>query len=129
MKEHIENIKQFADKWGIDFIEHGSCGFGRRCVGLSKYGNYVDYNPMSHPDYEQIPELFSELLYDAVPEDAYHKHNCMAVLGEGPGAIEQLSKWVDALNGFGVEVVEYNTGATGIQAMITGPTGTAVRVT
>ena len=41
------------------------------------------------------------------PEDAYHKHDCMAVLGRGDEALAQLYQWVKWADehGYGVEEV------------------------
>ena len=128
IEDHKSNIIEFCTRFHLEFKEEGEVGFGRKCVGILHGDNYVDYNPMKHPDYEYIAEFKDERLYDIAPEDAYHKHNCIAVLGSGDEAIVQLSEWVDALNELGVTVERYSTGAEGIQAMITGYYGYAVKV-
>ena len=52
----------------------------------------------------------------------------MAVLGRGEKSIRQLADWVDKLNEMGAVVEKYATGATGLQAMISGTHNYAVRV-
>jgi hypothetical protein len=117
------NIQEFASKHNLIFEEEGECGFGRECVGLTIGGSYVGYKPTDNVNYDYI-----EGFYDIAPFDAYHKHNCIAVLGRGDDAILQLSDWVDKLNEIGVKVDKYPTGATGLQAVISGVFGNAVRV-
>ena len=57
----------------------GEVGFGRECVGIISGDSYPDY-----PDDDAMP----------IPEDAYHKHNCVAVLGRGENAEAQLFDWL-----------------------------------
>jgi hypothetical protein len=121
------NIQNFANKHSLIFEEEGECGFGRECVGLLKKSNYVEYNPFE--DHGYVEGFYDERFYDICPPDAYHKHNCLAVLGRGDDAIRQLSDWVDKLNEIGVSVEKYKTGATGLQSLISGEFGYAVRVT
>jgi hypothetical protein len=124
--------QDFANKHKLIFVEDGEVGFGRACVGfLTGRGNYLDYNPRKSPDYAWIKELYDERLNppNEVP-DAYHKHECIAVLKrEGNDPIDQLAKWVTYLESLGeLEVVSYDTGADGLQALISGVTGYAIKV-
>lgn len=128
IEECKATIKEFADRFKLTFEEEGECGFGRECVGLTVGENYVDYNPSTHPDYEYVKEFYDERLYGIPPENAYHKHNCLAVLGRGEDAIRELSEWVEKLNELGAVVEKYATGATGIQAMLSGTHNYAVRI-
>lgn len=130
MENYIKNIQEFADKHNIHFEQEGECGFGRECVGLlkKKEGNYIDYNPTDSVTYDYIDDLKDDRLWDITPENAYHKHNCLAVLGRGEKAVKELSEWVDALKELDVTIESYETGATGLQAMISGKTGYAVKV-
>jgi hypothetical protein len=122
--------EEFAAKHKVIFEDEGECGFGRECVGfLARNGCYLDYNPTSYEDYNYIPECFCDEAVEPPSEtpDAYHKHPCMAVLGRGDEAIIQLAQWVNSLNTAGnVRVVEYQNGATGVQAIISGTTSYAV---
>jgi hypothetical protein len=61
----------------------------RECVGILKSGNYPDY-AWYDKDYEQIDKNGDVW----TPEDAYHKHPCVAVLGRGKGAEAQLFDWL-----------------------------------
>jgi hypothetical protein len=131
MKEIIENLQRFANEHKIVLQEKGEVGFGRSCVGFLYGDNYIDYNPTNEPDYDRIPELYDERWYDITPEDAYHKHDCVAVLardGNYDEALKQLNDWVQKMEAIGVELVEYNTGATGIQALISGIVGHAFKL-
>ena len=121
-------IQEFANRFKLIFEEEGLCGFGRECVGLTNGNNYVDYNPTDSVNYDYIKEFYNDKFYDIAPADAYHKHNCLAVLGRGEISIRQLADWVDKLNEMGAVVEKYATGATGLQAMISGTHNYAVRV-
>lgn len=127
LEECRNNIQEFANRFKLIFEDEGEAGFGRECVGLTNGNNWVDYNPTGQ-DYEYIKDFYDERLYQIAPPDAYHKHNCLAVLGRGENAIRQLSDWVDRLNELGAVVEEYETGATGIQAMVSGITCPAVKI-
>lgn len=128
LEECRENIQAFANRFKIVFDDEGECGFGRECVGIRHGDNWVAYNPVNREDYEYIEEFYDERLSEIAPKDAYHKYDCLAVLGRGEEAIRQLSDWVDRLNELGVVIDEYETGATGIQVLICGATDKAVRI-
>lgn len=128
LEECRANILEFANRFKLIFEDEGEVGFGRECVGLTNGNNYVDYNPTSHPDYDYITEFYSPVFFQIAPPNAYHKHDCLAVLGRGEDAIRQLSDWVDKLNEMGVVVEKYKTGATGFQAIISGTENYAVRI-
>jgi hypothetical protein len=78
--------------------------------------------------YETIEEFSDENFWDIAPENAYHKSDCIAVLGRGDDAIRELSDWVEGLKGMGAEVRSYQTGATGMQAILSGVTNYTVWV-
>lgn len=128
MEQYIDNIAEFAQRNKLFFAIEGECGFGRKCVGLLYRDNYVNYNPTDDVSYDYIKQLYDERLFDIVPQDAYHKHNCLAVLGRGEKAVRQLSEWVDKLKALDVTIEQYQTGATGIQILASGSTGTAIKV-
>jgi len=125
----IAYLQAFATKHKIVFQDEGECGFGRECVGLMHGNNYIDYNPRNLETYEQIEGAVCEIASKFAPSSAYHKHDCFVVLGRGDEAIKQLADWVRKLEEQGtVEIVEYETGATVIQAMISGIFGHALVV-
>ena len=129
IEEYKANIQEFANRFKLIFEDDGEVGFGRKCVGLTNGDNYVDYNPTQFPDYNCVEEFYDERLYDIVPENAYHKYNCLAVLGNEESSIIQLSEWIDKLKELGAVIEKYKTGATGIQALISGTENYAIKLT
>jgi hypothetical protein len=129
LEECKKIINDFAIKNKLVFEEEGEVGFGRECVGLTKGNNYVDYNPTKYPNYDTIYEFYDSRLDYICPEDHYHKHDCIAVLGRGNDAIRQLCDWVESIDKLGGLVVEYKTGATGFQALLSGTTGYTIKLT
>jgi hypothetical protein len=77
---------------GAYFEDNGECGFGRSCVGISIHGSYPDYDC---EDDAQCPPPETK--------DAYHKHDCLAVLNHGntEEAIRQLYAWCRKLESNG----------------------------
>lgn len=91
----------WAAKNGLMLELEGECGFGRECVGVSVDGHYPDYEWFDRETYERLDKNGDVW----TPEDAYHKHPCVAVLGRGEHAERQLYEWLqwfDA-NGFKLE--------------------------
>ena len=129
IEEHKANIQEFANRFKLIFEDDGEVGFGRKCVGLTNGSNYVDYNPTQYPNYDYVEKFYDERLFDIVPENAYHKHNCLAVLGNEETSIIQLSEWIDKLKELGAVVEKYKTGATGMQALFTGTENYAIKLT
>lgn len=127
-------IHDFARDHGVSFTEKGECGFGRACSGLTVGNNYVDHNPCALPDYMPIKELQDDRFYAPEGVEAYHKHECFAVLHVGDSddsvykdAIIGLYKWIQHILGQGeIELVKFD--ATGgsrvdpIQLMMMGGT-------
>lgn len=127
-----EICEQFARKHKVIFEERGEVGFGRPCVGFVKGNGYIDYAPFDFRTMESISPPDDRLSPPESVPDAYHKHPCLAVLVHDDNyqaAIDQLAAWVQHLDTQGVVSVEsYSTGATGIQALVSGVTGYAVRI-
>jgi hypothetical protein len=121
LEEAIKICQDFANKHKIIFEDEGECGFGRECVGFMK-GGWISYNPIRDDNYTIYPVGDNpDLLPPDNVTDAYHKYDCLAILGRGEKAIIQLAKWVKHLESKGnPKIVQYETGATGIQAMVTG---------
>lgn len=84
MHDKIEYLAIWAFKFKCEFRDNGEVGFGRPCVGMIRDNHYLDYSHI----YNEYP---NEEFW--TPEDAYHKHSCMAVLGHGDEAVEQLYQW------------------------------------
>ncbi len=125
-EKNLKNIQDFANKHKLVFEDNGEIGFGRECVGLLHGDNYIEYNPMDS-DFNYMPDFYDERFNNIAPENAYHKGDYLAVLGTGESAISELSQWVDSLKEIGVEIGNYPTGATGLQAMISGFTAYAIK--
>jgi len=77
----IEWMHKYAADHNVVLTLEGECGFGRECVGILLNESYPDY-----------PEEVW------VPDDAYHKHACVAVLGRGEDAENQLYLWLQWFN-------------------------------
>jgi len=77
--EKIAFMVEWASEGGAHLETNGEVGFGRDCVGISKDNAYIDYD-------------YNDNIW--TPEDAYHKHDCLAVLGHGEDSLEQLYQWV-----------------------------------
>lgn len=122
--------ERFALKHKLIFDDEGECGFGRECVGFRDGGKWIDHNPCtSGGDYEPIAALACPAAYAPDDVNSYHKHDCLAVLGRGDQAVIGLAKWVLKLEAAGeVKIVEYETGAVGMQALFSGVTARAVIV-
>lgn len=87
-KDKIDWMILWAHKNKCILELEGECGIGRECVGILAGNSYPDYSD----------EVW-------VPEDAYHKHDCVAVLGRGESAESQLYQWLKWFedNGYTVE--------------------------
>src|ERR1700734_1892070 len=92
--DQIVYITEWAARSRCSLQLNGEVGFGRDCVGVLNDGTYIDY--------EDQRGIWT-------PEDAYHKHDCIAVLDhDNPDdALGQLYAWVKWLDGhgYGVEIV------------------------
>ncbi len=89
-EKKIEWMAVWAAKNGCALALEGEVGIGRHCVGILRDGNYPDYHWHNEKTYERCDpngEVF-------VPRDAYHKHDCVAVLGRGEEAETQLYEWL-----------------------------------
>lgn len=88
-KEKYNFMLDFAERNNVILNFNTTCGFGRDCVGITAHGVFPDY-AWYDDDYNDISgndDIF-------IPVDAYHKHPCVAVLGTGSVAEEQLYQWL-----------------------------------
>lgn len=119
-----QNLQRFANEHKVILEDKGEVGFGRPCIGFLHGTRYVAFNPRKHPDYDHVWPKDERLCPPSRTADAYHKHDCLAILVHGDDydeALAQLNAWVEYLEAQGaVELVEYETGATGMQAIISG---------
>ena len=99
--QKISWMKEWAHNNKLRLELQGECGFGRECVGVIGSDCYPEYHWYSEEDYDREDEN-GEVWR---PEDAYHKHECVAVLGRGENAEAQLYDWLKWFeeNGFVAE--------------------------
>ena len=97
----IVYLTEWAARYRCSLQLNGQVGFGRDCTGILKGDTYIDTS-----------DIKGETAYTAdgewwEPEDSYHKHDCLAVLGHGEEALTQLYQWVKWLDehGYGVEEI------------------------
>lgn len=101
-----EEKRQWMAMWAAEnellLTFNGACGMGRECVGVLANEHYPDYRWYAN---EQDEESSDDNGYVWTPEDAYHKHPCVAVLGRGEDAESQLYEWLKWFddNGFKLE--------------------------
>ena len=89
-EEKIEWMKDWAKRHGCTLQLEGECGFGRPCVGVLAQDVYPDYTWLNQETWERTDnngEVWQ-------PPSAYHKHDCVAVLGRGEDAEAQLYEWL-----------------------------------
>jgi hypothetical protein len=99
-QEKINWMANYAVKNKVVLDLEGEVGFGRECVGITMGGTYPDY-VWYDDEYERIDNNGNVW----TPKNAYHKHECVAVLGRGEEAEAQLYEWLKWFdnNGFVVE--------------------------
>ena len=125
--------QNFAHGHKVVFEDKGECGFGRPCVGIISGTSWIGHNPCSMAgDYLPIAELVCAACHPpGTVVDYYGKHNCLVVLYHGDNdrdwAIIQLAMWIQHMEQQGsVHIIQYATGAVGIQASVSGLTSKAV---
>ncbi len=99
----IRDVRLWAAEQGCILNLDGEVGFGRPCVGITHTNGYVDYDGWpegtDRPDDRATPP-------DGV--DAYHKHDCLAVLGTDEAAVEGLLAWVAKIRSHGGRIVVHD---------------------
>lgn len=125
-------ILDWAKSIGAVFNESAEIGFMRPCIAIQIGGSSLSYNPaLSDNDYTPLRDLWDTLIDPpADVEDAYHKGDYMAVLihdDDSEKATRQMHLWIQNIehNG-GAKLVEFATGATGIQAIMSGLSETCI---
>lgn len=99
-KERFTWMAEWCARNGLALQLEGEVGFGRECVGVLANDQYPDYHWYDDETYDRLDnngEVWT-------PEDAYHKHPCVAVLGRGESAEEQLYRWLKWFEGEGFKV-------------------------
>lgn len=133
MKSIRQELQEFANKHKVIFEDKGEVGFGRPCVGFLYGDNYVDHNPRNQETFKPIPEYADERLYAHGAPDAYHKHDCLAVLVHRDNyneALRQLHNWIRHIESLGkVVMVFYNKGTKDpLQAFLIGYHGMTITI-
>lgn len=128
----IIELEKFAKKHGIFLVRKGEVGFGRPCVGFisSDESAYVDYNACVYPDFNPAFPNDDQYSPPREVEDAYHKHDCLAVLVYGDDynkALHQLLIWVRDIENRNGYVVKYRNYATGFKQLLVGDYGITFR--
>jgi len=90
-QEKLQWMADYATRHGVTLELEGEVGFGRECVGIVCANNsYPAYSWFNHDTWERT-DLNGEIW---APEGAYHKSDCVAVLGRGEDAESQLYDWL-----------------------------------
>lgn len=99
-KTKLQWMAEWCAKNSLALNLQGECGFGRECVGVLAGDSYPEYE--WYDDQWERADSNGEVW---TPADAYHKHPCVAVLGRGDDAEEQLYQWLKWFddNGFKVK--------------------------
>lgn len=91
----VQWMATYASKLGVALSLDSECGIGRPCMGISAGGCFPDYDWYDNDNYE------SQITWEVwTPDDAYHKHPCVAVLRHGDSAesvercLDQLYAWL-----------------------------------
>lgn len=98
--EKIDWMRDWCTANNVVLELEGEVGFGRPCVGILAYDKY--------PDYEWYDDNYDRADKNGdvwTPEGAYYKHPCVAVLGRGDAATEQLYNWLKWFDDNGFKVV------------------------
>jgi hypothetical protein len=97
--EQIVYLTEWAGKNGAVLIINGQVGIGRDATGILAGDHYPDTG-----DVKWGGDAFAGEWWE--PEDSYHKHDCLCVLGHGDGPLRQLYDWVRWLDEHGYVVKE-----------------------
>jgi hypothetical protein len=91
--EKLDWMRAWCDKNGARLELVGSVGMFRDCVGIVCGTGFSE----KYPDYEWYDAKYERIDKNGDvwrPDDAYHKHPCVAVLGHGKKAEAQLYEWL-----------------------------------
>jgi hypothetical protein len=97
--EQIVYLTDWAARNGATLQPQGTVGIGRDCVGILVSESYPDTGDVKWGGGAFAGEWWE-------PEDSYHKHDCLCVLGHGDGPLRQLYYWVRWLDKHGFEIRE-----------------------
>jgi hypothetical protein len=100
----LRDVRLWAAEQGCTVELNGEVGFGRSCVGVLWRTSYVD-TPGS--GFNAHGPCFGSDSIGGPPNgvDAYHKHDCLCVLGTDERAIDGLLTWVEKIRANGGRIV------------------------
>lgn len=112
--EEIAYMTRWAAQQEATLELKGEVGFMRPCVGVVKGSSYLDFLWIDMEYQSNYKDERIRAFKAIEPEDAYHKHPCMAVLVHGDDyetAMRQLYDWIKWCdeNGWGVTVTDRKT--------------------
>ena len=76
--ERIQWMAVWCAKNNLKLELEGECGIMRECVGVTTEGHYPDYEWHDEQTWDRIDQNGDVW----TPPNAYHKHPCVAVLGD-----------------------------------------------
>jgi hypothetical protein len=88
MNTRLEAAQLWAAKNRCYIELEGEVGFGRDCVGVLQGTHYVDTPGSDRNDFEGHSEEYLRRVKPPEQVSAYHKHDCLCVLGHGDDARE-----------------------------------------
>ncbi len=102
----IRDVRLWAAEQECILTLDGEVGFGRPCVGIMHNQGYIDtpgsgYNEFPDPSRRE----WDDRLMPPEGVNAYHKHDCLAVLGTDEQAVDGLLAWVAKIRSHGGRVV------------------------
>lgn len=104
LDDRIRDARLWAAEQGCILELDGEVGFARPCVGILWRTSYVDTPGSGYNDHGPF---FGHDSIGGPPEDvaAYHKHDCLAVLGTDEQAVDGLLRWIEKIREAGGRVV------------------------
>lgn len=102
----LEELRKIANEWSCELVLDGQVGFGRDCVGIKRGDKYIDFLKWSWEYEDKESQRVLQLINAEKPDLAYHKHDCLCVLGKGAESQLQLYLWVKDLYDKGFTVIE-----------------------
>ncbi len=111
-QEKLAWIQAWADECkphNVVLQLEGYCGAGRECVCIGVNGEAPEYF-WYNDGYSEKPHQRADLNGHVwIPKDAYHRADCLAVLGRGKAAEIQLYSWLQWFdkNEFKLEIHEH----------------------
>lgn len=103
--DRITAARLWAAENGCVLELDGEVGFGRPCVGVLWRTSYVDTPGSGHNDWPEYPDPPDPRRMPPEDVDAYHKHDCLCVLGTDDEAVEGLLRWIEQIREHGGRVV------------------------